>query len=105
MSVALAIGDADGGVVLVDEIENGLYYQVMEKVWAAIGEMAEASGVQLFATTHSDECFRAAHRAFSGMHEYNFRLHRLDRVGGENRSVTFDQEMLETAIRSGLEAR
>jgi len=105
LSIVLAVADSDGGMVLVDEIENGLYYQVMEQVWKAIGELAIASGVQLFATTHSEECLRAAHRAFSKTDEYQFRFHRLDRVNGETRAVTYDQEMLETAIQSGLEAR
>jgi hypothetical protein len=33
------------------------------------------------------------------------RLHRLDRVNGEIQAVTFDQEMLETALATDLEVR
>ncbi len=105
MTIALAIVDAEGGIVLIDEIENGLYYQVIEKVWEDIGEMAEISNVQLFATTHSDECLRAAHKAFSKKRQYGFRLHRLEMVRNAHRAVTFDQEMLATAIQTGLEVR
>lgn len=105
ITIALAIGEAQGGIVLIDEIENGLYYQVMERVWESIGEMAESLNVQLFATTHSEECLRAAHKAFSRRKQYDFCLHRLERMKDGHRAVSFDQEMLETAIESGLETR
>ncbi len=39
-SIALAIASAPGGIVLVDEIENGIHHSVMEKVWKAIGAFA-----------------------------------------------------------------
>ncbi len=61
--------------------------------------------MQIFATTHSWECITAAHEAFSSSEEYDFRLHRLDRVGEDIQAVTLDQEMLDTAIKAGLEVR
>ena len=105
LTIALAIGESEGGIVLIDEIENGLYYQVMEQVWEAIGELAQSLNVQLFATTHSEECLRAAHTAFSKTKDYPFRLHRIERTNDGLRAVTFDKLMLETAIQSGLETR
>jgi hypothetical protein len=109
LSLALGIASSEHGVVLIDEVENGIHYSVMTKVWAAIAKAARAADVQVFATTHSWECITAAHEAFheefkrSGL--YDFRLHRLDRVGDDIRAVTLDQEMLDTAIQMGLEVR
>jgi hypothetical protein len=40
MSILLAIGFAQNGIVLIDEIENGLHYSVLEKVWGGIAEAA-----------------------------------------------------------------
>lgn len=105
MAIAIAICDAANGVVLIDEIENGIYYEAMEPVWKAIGEVAAKYNVQVFATTHSNECLNAAHRAFSTSESYDFRFHRLERYRGDTRSFTFDQDSLETAIQSGLETR
>jgi len=105
LSMVLAIANASGGTVLIDEIENGLHYSVMIEVWKAIAHAARQSNAQIFATTHSWECVEAAHEAFMAAETYDFRLHRLERVGHEIRSVTYDQKTLATAIATGLEVR
>jgi hypothetical protein len=105
MSLALAIFDSPRGVVLIDEIENGLHYSAMVGVWKAIAEAARRSDTQIFATTHSWECIQAAHEAFSASGTYDFRLHRLDRVKDEIRVATYDQEMLDAAMATDLEVR
>jgi hypothetical protein len=104
-SILVRIATAGHGIVLIDEIENGFHYTVLGKVWAAIGEAARRFDAQVFATTHSWECIRAAHEAFAAGGTYDLRLHRLDRVNGEIQAVTFDQEMLETALATDLEVR
>ena len=104
-SLAVHIGNAPNGVVLVDEIENGLHHSVLPKVWRAIGEMAREFNTQIFATTHSLECVIAAHKAFSESEHYDFRLHRLEHIKEAIRAITYDQETLEAAIESGLEVR
>lgn len=104
-SLVLAIGNAPNGVVLVDEIENGLHHSVLPKVWHAIGEVARQFDTQVFATTHSLECIVAAHQAFAVSGRYDFRLHRLERRDGTIRAVTYDQETLAAAIETGLEVR
>jgi hypothetical protein len=106
-SLALAIASARDGLVLVDEIENGLHHTVMKKVWSGIAQFAREFNVQLFATTHSLECIRAAHDAFSADELYDFRLHRLDRVKDTDtiRAVTYERETLDAAIEIDSEVR
>lgn len=104
-NILLAIADAPGGVVLIDEIENGFHHSVLSQVWAAIGEAARRYDTQVFATTHSFECIEAAHGAFREDKEYAFRLHRLERIADETHVITYDQETLAAAIRSNLEVR
>lgn len=105
LSVVLGVASARQGLLLVDEIENGLHYSVMTKVWKAIASAARTFDVQVFATTHSDECIRAAHEAFSEGDTYDFRLHRLDSIKGEIESVTYDQDTLAFALEQGWEVR
>lgn len=50
---------------LIDELENGVHYTALPKLWRGIAEIAEALGIQVFATTHSKECLEAAYRVFS----------------------------------------
>jgi hypothetical protein len=104
-SIVLRLVMAPNGVVLVDEIENGLHYSVLAKVWAAIAEATQYSGAQVFATTHSWECARAAHEAFSARDSYDFRLHRLEHSNGIIRAVTYDQKLLTMALANGMEVR
>ena len=104
LSYLLAIASAPAGTVLIDEIENGLHYSVLPKVWKAIGDFARGE-TQVLATTHSWECIRAAHEAFAASGGHDFALHRLDRVGDGIEAVTFTQEMLATADTAGLEVR
>jgi predicted ATPase len=101
----LAIGDAQDGVVFVDEVENGLHHSILPKLWRAIGEVARNFNTQVFATTHNLECIVAAHKAFVESKQYDFRLHRLERTKETIRALTYNQETLEAAIETGLEVR
>lgn len=105
LSIMLAIVSQQASTVLIDEIENGLHHSVMTQVWKAIAKAARAAEVQVFATTHSWECLRAAHEAFSQDEQYDFCLHRLERVDDTVRVVTLDRDTLDTAIEVGLEVR
>lgn len=55
----LRIIEARGGVVLIDEIENGIHYSHHKEVWSALFKLAKLFDVQLFATSHSLEMIRA----------------------------------------------
>jgi AAA15 family ATPase/GTPase len=53
------IYECENGILLVDEIDDGLHYSSMVKVWQHAMKLAKEHNVQLFATTHSMECVRA----------------------------------------------
>lgn len=105
LSMVLAIATVRGGIVFIDEFENGLHYSVLAKVWEAVADAARRNDVQVFATTHSWECLRAAHESFSQESQYDFRMHRLERQDGEVTSVAYDRELIETSLTMGLEVR
>jgi hypothetical protein len=105
LSIVLAIANASGGVVLIDEIENGLHYSVMVQVWQAIAKAARRANVQVFATTHSWECIRYAHEAFEEDTIYDLRLHRLDRIDDSTSAMTHNREMIESALYNAVEMR
>jgi hypothetical protein len=105
-SIILAIGNSSGGVVCIDEIENGLHYSVLADIWKAIYKAAIEFDVQIFATTLSLEAISAAHQAFLESESYDFRYHRLDRKeDGSIEAKTFDRAMLETAEVANFEVR
>lgn len=55
----------DGGVLLIDEIDNGLHYQSMPTLWKTILWMANKYDVQIFATTHNIESLQALNKVLS----------------------------------------
>ena len=100
--IVLAISSTPNGLVLVDEIENGLHHSVLEKFWQVVETAARQFDVQVFATTHSFECAQAAHRALPST---AFRLHRLEIVDNESRCVTYSDDAAAGAIEHGLDVR
>ena len=105
LTITVALVVSEKLVCLIDEIENGIHYSVMKHIWKAVAAAARDLEVQVFATTHSEECIRSAHEAFSESENYDFRLHRLEYADGLIKSVTYDQEALGFALDSGWEVR
>jgi hypothetical protein len=105
LSIVLAIANCPGGAVLIDEVENGLHHSVLEKVWEAISLAARRADAQVFATTHSYECIRAAHAALAAAEPYDLRLLRLVRTDDRIKAVAYDEEALGTSVEMNLEVR
>jgi len=59
LHILLGIVSRPHGVVLVDEIENGLYYDTLPGIWSMLLRFCRTQNVQLFASTHSRECIKA----------------------------------------------
>lgn len=105
MSILLAIANAQNGVVLIDEIENALHHSIMVKAFEALGMATRDYSTQMFATTHSRECIRAAQEAFSKSGINDFILHRLEQVNGQIHDYAYNEESLAAAVRADLEVR
>lgn len=102
--LVLAIATVPNGVVLVDEVENGIHHSVLPDVWRAIDEAAKQFHTQIFATTHSFECIEAAHQALG---PDGFLLHRLEVADNDkmSRCVTYEPDTIDASIRHNLEVR
>ncbi len=58
LGLAIFLIQTDGGVILIDEIDTGLHYSVMGDLWRLVVETAKQREIQVFATTHSQDCVR-----------------------------------------------
>jgi AAA15 family ATPase/GTPase len=105
LSIILAISGTQDGVVLIDEIENGLSYTSQKHLWGTIFEAAKEFNSQIFATTHSLECIRAFSAACSHVEQKNVRLYRIEKEDTTFRSIMYDRETLETSLESDWEVR
>ncbi len=107
LSIILAISDTQNGIVLIDEIENGLFYRSQELLWNALFESAREFNVQIFATTHSVECVKAFSSSYSRIDQNNdaIRLYRIERQDDNFKTVAYDHKTLEASLESGWEVR
>ena len=106
LSIAMAMVNNKGGLVLIDEIENGLHYSVLTGLWRMLFETAKRLDVQVFAATHSDECIRAASETVQALNcQQDLRLFRLDLVKGRTSVTDYDADDLAAAIASEQEVR
>lgn len=53
----------NGGILLIDEVDNGLHYKSMPTLWRSILSMARKYDVQIFATTHNIDSLRSLNNA------------------------------------------
>ena len=56
LALSLSLVRAAEGFLLIDEIDTGLHWTVMEEMWSLVVDAAVNSSVQVFATTHSLDC-------------------------------------------------
>jgi hypothetical protein len=89
----------------IDEIDNGLHHSTLEPVWRWLANISRRRGLQVFATTHSEECIHAAARAFTGLSDDGLRVIRLDRHEDRTTAAIYDRDLVEATERMGMEIR
>lgn len=105
LSMALAFREARRGIILIDEVENGLHHSVLKNVWEELNWLSREFEVQVFATTHSEECMVAARDAFSAADDRTLYIHRLSLQDGQITATTYPFEDLDFALDYGTELR
>ena len=102
-NTVLAMANVPAGVMLIDEVENGIHHSVLADIWRVLDDASRRFGVQVFATTHSFECVQAADQAIK---TDALSLHRLARDDDGNcRCVTYDRTEIAAALRHDIEVR
>ncbi|MBT8419990.1 MAG: AAA family ATPase [Gammaproteobacteria bacterium] len=108
LAILVAILEGKNGLLLIDEIENGLHYSALIPLWKAIFRMALESNVQLFVATHSYECIAAmteVYRTWDAEEDF-ITLFRIDRdIEGRHRALQYEADTLLAGIEKEFEVR
>jgi predicted ATPase len=104
LSVTLALVNSKDGILLIDEIENGLHYLVQPDLWHLVFKLAHRLNVQVFATTHSSDCIEAFQEAAQEDNQEGV-LIRLQSRKGDISAVIYDEEDLKIVTREQIEVR
>jgi|APTNR8051073442_1049403.scaffolds.fasta_scaffold00322_2 AAA15 family ATPase/GTPase len=106
LMIALALVSAKDNILLIDEIDLGLHYSVHEQLWELIFQFAKEWNIQVFATTHSQDCL-SAFSYVANRDEYKemgLSL-RLQREKDNIIAVDYAPEELEVALSANIETR
>jgi len=106
LSVALGMLYYSDGIVLIDEIENGLQHSAQKTLWKAVFSWAQDLNIQVFATTHSLECVNAFCSSIeTSLFESEAKLFRIERKDEKFRAVEYTKDILAESLDSNWEVR
>jgi AAA15 family ATPase/GTPase len=104
LAMVLAIHKMAGGIVCIDEIENGFHFEILESVWKLIERFSTSTQTQVFATSHSQECIAAATNAISDARK-RLRFLKLSRQDGYSTVKDISGQSLRSAVQMDVEVR
>jgi AAA15 family ATPase/GTPase len=109
LAIITALYETKDGILLIDEIDNGLHYTTLKTLWKAIIFAAQKFNVQVFATTHNIETLKYLKDLINeeiGDFAENVRHYTLKKLpSGELKSYLYDFEKFEYALEQGIEIR
>jgi AAA15 family ATPase/GTPase len=106
LTIILALVNCDSGYLLIDEFENGLHYSVQEQLWEIIFSISSSLNIQVFVTTHSEDCIRSFTRASEKFKEnLHSKLIRLENKNSNIKTVDFSLDELKIASDNNIETR
>ena len=103
-AIVLSLINARGGLLLIDEFENGLHYSVQLDAWRMIFRLAQELDVQVFATSHSWDTIEALQKAATEAPEEGALVH-LTARGDDIFPTVFAEDELAIVTRDKIEVR
>ncbi len=104
LAIALALANCRDGILLIDEVENGIHYSVQTDLWRMVFRVAEAENVQVIAATHSWDCIASFANAAIESTAVGT-LFRLERFETGLEAVQYSEENLQVAAHQKIEVR
>jgi AAA15 family ATPase/GTPase len=109
LQYVLAVFRAKNGILLIDEFENGLHWQVQEKIWQMLFKLARDLNIQIFATTHSEDTIKAFSTVAQSADIEGVLIKLVRKPTPDNNgkvtAVIYEKEVLNTAVLTETEIR
>jgi AAA15 family ATPase/GTPase len=106
ISIICSLYACENGYLFIDEIDNGIHYSHLDKLWEIILTISKQQNVQVFATTHSKECIESYARVAKKLEDEEitfFELGRNDK--NEIDSILYPYQWLIDEIEKNHEVR
>ncbi len=102
--IVLSLVNAKDGLLLIDEVENGMHYSIQLDLWRVIFRLSRRLNVQVFATSHSWDSVESFQKA-ANKDPDNGVLIRLSRRGEDIVPTVVTEDDLAIAMRDRIEVR
>lgn len=105
LALRLSFVGTANGFLLIDEIDTGLHWTIMEEMWQFVVEVARKSNVQVFATTHSYDCIRGLASLIQSRPDLknDVSIQKVDKLLKE--AVCLPAEQIKVAVEQDIEVR
>jgi len=105
LALRLSFVGTTNGVLLIDEIDTGLHWTIMEEMWQVVVEVARKSNVQVFATTHSHDCIRGLGSLIQSRPEFADQVSIQKVVSSLPQAVCLRGDQIRVAVEQDIEVR
>lgn len=100
-NIMLALINAKDGILLLDEMENGLHIRTLEQLWKVVNDLSKQWNVQVFVTTHSNDCIKA----FKENAREAGTLFSMSNKNGETTYKSYDFKNIEASLNANIDLR
>ena len=104
LTLILASLSFNNGIILIDELENGIYFERYKSLWRLLFNLAVEQNNQLFVSTHSSECLKSMLDALNNEFS-NVALLRVSRAGACSSIRRFSGVAMRDALEQDSELR
>lgn len=106
ISIISALLVSQDDCLFLDEIENGIHYTHLDKLWEIILTLSKELNCQVFATTHSKDCIESYYKVSKKMEYKNVSYVKMTKLeSGKIHSSVNDYELLENSMEQNHEVR
>ncbi len=108
LSILISIYNTQNGVLMVDEIDNGLHYSVMYKLWDVILQTCKKTNTQMFISTHSMDMVKALVASFKQTTHTNPQVSAYKLIKKEDDELValrYSEEQLSYTVEQEIEIR
>jgi AAA15 family ATPase/GTPase len=104
LAILLGIVYFKNGVVLIDQLEDGFFFERLPSIWKTVHVLSAQYNTQIFITTHSKELLDSLAPVMEG-NEGDFLMLKAERQGISSIFTPLEGKFLEGALKQGLDPR
>ncbi|GAB6140589.1 AAA family ATPase [Methylosoma difficile] len=106
ISIICALYACENGYLFIDEIDNGIHYSQLDRLWEIILTVSKKTNCQVFASTHSKEMLESFARVATKLDEQDISYTILVKnKQQELKTISLNYEMLLDSMKQGHEVR